>query len=624
MKVKNLNFVEKFIEKIIIGLALVFALAVIWLKFLGQPYTVEIGGKEVKPHEVEQTILDALKKLDRGIKSTDSPIPDRKIPQFTREFVTRLQRDPSTFPFKLSLGVGGLDPRSIEIPDVNGFDFFYIPEVPKVTDVKAKQGFGVLAEVRDGDELRQFERLIGARRPRDFRWVSVSGKFDLGEWRKRLLAKPDEQGWQPLPEQFWRFKLAVTDVVIERQRWDQATGAEAEIELVEPLPNNELPWRTPPAVWPPAEAVQTIRRIRENQREVARAPFPQLDVGSWNRPDVNLADLNAEQRQQFDTLQNQINRLQERIHKLEAEAEKAALAAREAAAAAAAEGGATDAPNTPPTARRTPGGRTTAEKTDEPKETIPGLRKDLRDLEHDMETLLGGGDMLFESAEAQAADAPPSKPLEEMTPEERQRAEEEAELARIPRIVTVWAHDLTALPGEIYRYRIGVKVVSPLFKEGGNAVPKEQRIKFQEKLEIEGTFSEWTEWVPIEPALASYFPSANEQNNTAEAEIFTIFNGQRLARTFTHQPGQTIGGMVDVPFGNFGEQRRVDMRQDLILVDIDFKWPAPGSLDKTTARIVLVNTKTGQLFYKVVSEERVDPTRLRMREEAAKQVAAGN
>lgn len=624
MKIKNLNFVEKFIEKIVLVLAVVFALGVIWLKFLGQPYVVEIGGKEAGPGEVESIILDELKGLQTGIDRTDSPIRERDIPKFTDQFVRELERDITTFPLEIALGPGGLDPSIIG--DSSGplqRDFFDVPERPVVTDLNVKQGYGVMAEHRSSDVQRGFDRLIGTQRPRDFRWVSVSGKFDLGEWRNRLAAENVRDGYQRIPEEWWRpRKLAVTDVVIERQRWDLQTGEEAEIVQIEPLPSNDLSWRNPPAVWPPAEAVQTVKTIRESQREATRPTFPQLDVGTWHRPDIDISTLPPDVRKQYETKQNQINRVQERINKLEAEQKEAEAKAAEAAAAAA-EGAALAAasgqPNMPTRGRPAAAGG----QGEQPAETIEQLRKNLRDLEHELETLLGGGELLFDAAEARAEAAVPDKPLEEMTEEERRAAEEEAEMARIPRIVTVWGHDLTVEPGQAYRYRIKVKVVNPLFKE--SQVPKEQRVEYHEKLSLDSEYSEWSDWIRIEPRLHYYFVGADEQNQTVSAEIFAIFNGQRIVRQFSHSPGQRLGQVVTVPFGTFGEQRRVNMLMNVIVIDADYKWPSPVKLGGDTTRVILVDGDSGNLFYRVVAEDRVDPMRVKLRDEAKnQQQAMGN
>ena len=126
MKEKNIHFVERHVEKMLLGVACVFLLGVLWLFVIGQPYTVVVAGEDaVPPSRVNEMVLQAAKELGGlvGEKSV-SPLKQIPVPEYTDLFRERLAMAPSRAEALDPLGNPGLadmgradlvNPRSVVV-----------------------------------------------------------------------------------------------------------------------------------------------------------------------------------------------------------------------------------------------------------------------------------------------------------------------------------------------------------------------------------------------------------------------------------------------------------------------------------------------------------------------------
>ena len=216
MKLKNVSFVDRTLHKIAPLVALLFLLVVLYFYVLGEPYQVVLqhGGNPVPPEQVEDEIQRAASRLEKKIYSTENPlkIPMKLIP-YTEEFQTRsLQSLVGKTTFDVPLGPAGLDAKVFTPTPLPPSEYMvHLP--PPATDVKARPTYGVLALPQDPPEVRSaWTHLVGDSEPRDVRIVTITGSFDLAEWRRRLTSAPVGQRIV-VPESWWRSMLAVTDVV---------------------------------------------------------------------------------------------------------------------------------------------------------------------------------------------------------------------------------------------------------------------------------------------------------------------------------------------------------------------------------------------------------------------------
>ena len=570
MKVKNLNFIEKYIEKMVLAVALLFCLGVLWLKSTGTPYTVTLDDVgEVGPGEIDDELTKIAEDLKRKMENSDIDRP--RLPDFTRDFVEQSKADIAPEPISLGLGQAPIDPSVFEATGP-GRDFFYIPDIPVPVNLAARQGFGVLARPANDKEATEFEVLTGPRQPWDVRWASISAEFDLDQWRANLAAKPPSQLQQKIHERWWRQNLGIADVVLERQVWQNGQWSEAEI--VPLLPNAEFSYRDVQGPWSTTEARVVVRRIRDNQDDVIQPPFPSLHVGEWRRPDVNLT---PEQWNEYTMLVHRIRQLRKAIRE---HAESKMPAAAQA----------------PPKRGGSRGVRTDKKKTGP---TLAELKTNLDELIRQHDILIG-------------------KPTEAVVVTEEGPVDEgELQDNLLPAVLTVWGHDMTVQPGATYRYRLAVDVLNPLFQK--DLVPPQQKAQYKELLSIASPESEWSQPITIEPKtqffMAGVDPAAKQ---SANVEVYTIFNGKRLSRVFKLQPGDTIGNLIEVELDGFPYS--VDMRIDAVVVDVEPEALSTShqSLNETTQRLTYHDQASGRLLQRTTEIDRNSDERKRMRSDASR------
>lgn len=614
MKVKNLNLVEKYIEKIVIALAILFGCAVIWFKFLGEPYAVALkdGSAPIAPANIEDEIIGVAEKLMDEIQKTKIP-QDISIPEIidiSQNVDNELRKNIAPNDYRIAIGQPGIDLDIVGNPGEILDEQWLVPDPPAPTKLASVKGYGVLAEPAKAEKIGEFVALIGSQLPRDFRWVSVSGSFNLADWRSILEAEPTDPNLLRIPEQIWRDKIAISDVVLERQEWDVQKDDWGEIQELPALPNNHLGYRQPPATWPAELAMSTMQWIRENRRDITKPSFPHLKRGVWWRPDIDPDSLDAQQKQQFEQLTLQIQEIKQQIGELQLKAADGnAKPAGAAAQPLPMDGpGGNNAARAGAVAARRPagrGGRAVATAAD----GLAALREQLDLLIRQQETLIGvveESDLLGGDLDALAEDA--------------DEASAGTQLGAVPTNVTIWAHDISVRPGRSYRYRLRVHVINPLFRD--RRVPASQQKKYYDKLSISSLASEWTSYVTIDPSTQFFLVDAHKQKNTAQIEIFTIFNGRVVYRDFSPSPGDLIGGPVQLSDENF--QRNVNLEIGAALVDVQFDVPSHGGLSSTTHRIICLDEATGQLFERTVQADRQNPRRLQLKLESERRKVASN
>lgn len=296
MKLKALHLLQLYVEKIVLAIGATFFLIVVWSYTVGNPYAVSIGDQEgVGPEEVEKEVLEHLVALAGAVDdASPSPLPEISVPAYTAVFQQRITRG--------LLPVSHFDPLEelgvvIAQPDRVAGDIWRVPAPPAPVGVAVRAGFGVLLDPQQlADELRHwanraaplvphvadaveaYDRLVARGQPRDFRYVSIGARFDAASWRAMRLQSGG------IPPDWWESAMAVTDVVLERQRFDPRTGNWGATTVIAPLPG-ALSFRDQPKTWAKDKAEQAIRLIKRWQEQVARSPFaPMSQVVSWQPP----------------------------------------------------------------------------------------------------------------------------------------------------------------------------------------------------------------------------------------------------------------------------------------------------------------------------------------------------
>ena len=267
MRLKQQTFVDKYIEKIVLAVALLISLAIIYFFVLGSPYSVEIKpGQKATPGEVEQNYLQQANRLKMAVQRTEPPeqISDLKIPDYVSRFKARYDQRlvASDTLFGIVFGPPGLEGTTIV--DGGGGKILDLALVPPVAakDVSAQVGYYVLDadepllaamtdlaraqnphEKEDAirkiatDWARQAIDLAGKQDPRDFWGASVQATINPQDWLDEFAKVPAERR---TPETWYKEMAGfISAIELQRQTLDPKTGlwpADDKFESIAPLP----------------------------------------------------------------------------------------------------------------------------------------------------------------------------------------------------------------------------------------------------------------------------------------------------------------------------------------------------------------------------------------------------
>lgn len=350
MKIRNISFVEQYIEKIVLGIAALACIVVLWLFVLGNPYVVELqGGKGTPVGEVEDKVRNSISRLERELRSGNSDIEDVAITGFTDSFKERhalalTDIGGGRFPMLInqpgllrSHCVGEAGPEAPEYATI-------LPPAP--TELMARAGHFVMLERGDLEtalierssggtegtpdmqsvnrEVDALVRLVGDG-TRDFASVTVMAQFDLGEYIEQLEKADVAEDGRPLPPaSWWRTRLQFTEIVLERQTLDPETGewpADDEFEKVRSVAvsgalNQD---QTDGREWAPDEMGMMLADLRDptTQSRIQRPPFVPIDeVVPWLPPDEQLKELTPKQEKELFEINRKLERLRDQAQHL--------------------------------------------------------------------------------------------------------------------------------------------------------------------------------------------------------------------------------------------------------------------------------------------------------------------
>ena len=295
MKPRNINILEQHVEKVVLVLGVAVALFVVYRYVIGEPYAVKLRTSQlVAPKDVMDHVMRPVGVLKRDLDSLEHKFPKIRVPDYTASFrkrwataVTPADELP-TLELTHWYAWPGLDPEMLGPVEAGGVPIFAMPDAPPPPkQLQSVGGFAVLAYLDGADPavarvVAAFDRLIGGRTPRDFRYVSVAGVYDMGEWVRALRGAARANR---VPEEWIRASLMLTDVVLERRTLDPVTGQWGPAEQIPSLPRlGELGLlRRPPEKWSRPEADRAVRFIQREQDRIGKPEFAPI-VGAWDPP----------------------------------------------------------------------------------------------------------------------------------------------------------------------------------------------------------------------------------------------------------------------------------------------------------------------------------------------------
>lgn len=630
MKIKNLNFLEKHIEKIAIGIGLAFFALVMWLFVLGEPYTIDVvtrsGTQTVTPDKVEVMIRDEARKLEQSYKKPETPFDEIPLPKWTDDFRGRMTgRFLPVDRLAMPLNMPGLD-KSMADNVLTEKQLRIIPTPPAVAKITAQADYAVLAAPSDDETGQNLIKLVGnLPQPRDFRYVSVAASFEMEQWRERLKGQ-NVASDQRIPEDWWRNRLNITNVILERQTLDPTTGQWGNITVIPSLPSGE-PQKfqvdgNGEIKLTAAEVPGLLDTIRDTQERIVRPDFVELERGVWSPPG-SQHQLTEEQAKQLAEIQQKLAQLRRRDQAMQNAGRTTTPAAPVAPVAREPEDE-WNQPGNPRPNRPAPRAGGTAPST---------VQGQIAELESQRNALLGIAPT--QTSEQQGPDAmgrprdgvrrdpanrnntrfgEPRDPREPrprwtrdgLAPQPGQDAD-----AVVPAIppVTLWAHDITTRPGETYRYRVTVELLNPLFHI--NDVQREQYTEYFNKLSLRSEPGPWSEAVRVDPELYYFLTDQDAARRQVTVDVFRIFNGVWMRRSFDVRPGDAIGNAVEVTYQN--RSQALDLNTNAMVVDIAFpasEMSAGANSDQT--RAITYNLQNQAMQARVLGQDLADRTYQRL------------
>lgn len=541
MKVKNINFIERHIEKFLLGVCAIVAVLIVLFYVMGQPYAVKLGVDDnVAPGDVPGKIYDRARALEAGVNKKETPLPTIPVPNYAIKFLEEIARSPNhgVRSYEVPIGSHGLDPIDIPVETPDPIEPTKVPPPPP-TDLMVRADFGLLGEQPNPEVQAALANLIGNQQPRDFRHVSISAIFDFDEWRKQLRSVMPAD--KKMDEAWWRNQMMVTHLILERQQISPTPGP---IEKISPLPGyvgvaeigkNEND----------AAVLGIMQQIRQFQNEIQRQPFPVLaGERPWFPPDAK-AELAPEAMKKWNELADEIAKIQKKIDQMKGAAAPAAPvnANKPGGAAPARDGG------RPGAAPAAPAAPAAAAAPAAPSAELAALQSQLQQKIAERNQLIAG------------------KPVAAETHQPGDVAVDGG-VVQFGRI-QIWAHDVTVRPGATYQYRIRVACVSPFFHK-----PAVKMMKDPSGYDILSWVSEPSQWskpVTVDPETRTYL--ANVTTNVTDPtiwkatfEVWRIFDGKWRAKTFEVQPGDLIGAHAEMKAGN--NTATLDFRTPYVLVSV--------------------------------------------------------
>ena len=213
MNPKDSGFIQKYVEKLVLGIAVLCLLGTAYIFVVQDPFPVKVGNKKVGPDQITKTITDAANRLETKINSDETALPDRGIPSYSEAFVADLQEKPTTLAQLTPLAEPGLE--ELDGPIVKEYN---LPHPPIAQDILVRKGHAVLGDNIPTREMEGLIRLVGNHQPRDFAYVSVAGTFDMDEWIERLQSGDKETR---VPDRWWNSMIGIAGVMLQRQELNE-------------------------------------------------------------------------------------------------------------------------------------------------------------------------------------------------------------------------------------------------------------------------------------------------------------------------------------------------------------------------------------------------------------------
>jgi hypothetical protein len=558
MRTKGISPIEQHAEKIVLGIVACAAVGALVMQFMGGRATVKVGTRQEPVATAFRPVEEAARLLQSRIDSDSVKPPDP--PAFT--LGERLKFGPNAQGYsgpRVAMGPGPA--ITLAAPDAAVASSTY--ELPVVPAPSAPLGVAYSASIHPSERILHPDlgAILPNEQPYDLMAVSLEFTFDGSALRAALERDPDGPA-EPIPMGWWRDMtsdfggdlVTIVGVEVQRELVSAPEGVEPPGERTQILPS--LPGRADgKQIW--TETVRSagdiplgLNSLRAISGEIMRPEFyATIEGPKWEPPSVFLAKGDpAERRRQVDSLWRRWNDVQRRIATLEEQLKNAPAAERPPR----------DQPQpTQPAPGRGKGGPGATPGATQPRTGTPETRtgdravieRNLKQAREQLDDVsrrlvaLGETVQGYESTEGMSAVS----------------TDEAAPLLENPAL-TLWAHDVTGIPGATYRYRARVVINNPLFDRNLQEGP--QRDLGKNSLLV-GAWSEWSAPITVDPKQKFFVTSAEDRSAVipmphASVEVFQFYYGYYRVARATLEPGDVVADSVKLPELRFADLAKLE------------------------------------------------------------------
>lgn len=585
MKLKGINPFEQHVEKIVLGAASAVLLGAVAWQFLGNPNAVTVGSETLPPQNAFQPAERAAQGAMTRMQSQSPELPEVGAQaDFLAMFQTKLERGVSPRP-RLAGAIGNAL-QLTDVADVKADQFVGQPVIAGPGPVYVHAYWSTI-DPRVPVAVPEVKTLLPAEQPYDKAAVTIEASISGTAIRDVLSTDPDGNGpLAALPTGWWRDSVEILGVEVSREQ-QQRDGSWSKPQTLALAPGMVNFLRTYDQNVKSSGDVPTyLEQARTAGETILRPKFYQQIAGDWVSPSA-AADRAVRKFDplRVDDLKRQITELDARVAKLREQRaalpdpaterqrqneERARQREERRQPAGGGDGGGggrggRPGGGGPPGGGNRRGGQPEPTPSEGPRVSAASLDANIRREEGRREQLIR--ELKSMGVDVSSLTNPDATAAPETTPTEAgptRLLESDS--------VRVWFHDVEAVPGETYRYRIRAVLNNPVF---GRAVRDEQKDLAADKF----LRSEWSEAKEVTVDRSEYYfvvggnPGNNFAGPSARAELFKFYYGYYRQATLSLEPGDVLAGEAKLP-------------DNLIIFDpakmaqLSFTQPGqPGTLD---------------------------------------------
>jgi len=622
MNVKGASFFQLHIEKIVLGVGVLFLTVTIAVVMLGIPWRVKLGNNTYNsPQEVIPELVRNRERLEEGLADTNQIDADYVAPDMLRDYV-RLDTAGVTggSPLVGNMNSPGPDPSKIN-PDEPDALRYAQPTPPMPNNIKVFSSFDVL-DIEDQALANKYFALWNQQRvPADFDYVFIEGEFSNYDWVLKLIG--EEGQTDQIPVGIWEKRLGIASVYLVRQELNPQTGLWENTVVVKKLPSQLRVMPTDVESDQGQYPESLIAQIQNSQDMIRLTPTPPLtDRHTMMTPrefDVienPYGDLTDEEIEAAEDAERQRLRDEERARRDEEQRqqrEERNNRNRPGGGGGLGEPGRGLGPGGAGGRGRgsqAPGGMDQfgdlgiAGILPAPRQTSSGFNEVAQ---QGLEIPPGDGGGRTRPGRGSLNPGGRGNPgLEPGGLGGPQVGDRGGNGAANPDVWRVWALDVTVEPGKTYRYKLVAAVVNPLYGVNGLADDQLEANRHMASLAPSQEDFDETDWTdPIVIAPKAQFFVVQARDSSVNVEVWRVFDGERVKEEFRVSPGDPIGG------GVIRGAAAIDMRTGATVVDIDRRKDINGQVVFT---LIFIDAD-GVLHERSVQEDQSSPDRRRLEQE---------